>query len=39
MLQSLGKVMPPPLGLPKDGSWVLSTFGKITVAAEDEKLA
>lgn len=39
MLQSPGKVMPPPLALSKDGSWVLSTLGKISDAAEDEKLA
>lgn len=38
MLQSLGKVMPSPLGLSEDGSWLLSTFGEITVATEDEKL-
>lgn len=30
--------LPPPLGLSEDGSWVLSTSGKNTVATEDEKL-
>lgn len=30
--------LPPPLGFSKDGSWVLSTSGKNTVATEDEKL-